>query len=244
MSANIDPQRVLKLINSMGYKNVSANELKDFTKGKINQWTVNSFFYSFEFVFVDLKKLVKYEQNSKEKPKITSKKHHPHVRHAPENIINVMIVKESSPQKIVDQAPTTKSKSIDPSAENSVQKSQKTEQPEVSTETKHSKRLLRLPKHIKTRNPKIVYKKGVGFVSDKRNGLLIRNTPIDLYQKYQEDWLKFKAFIPGESDRTQLRRSIRRKMQQRNDDDDAKVSFLFLVNTGKMVVLHANLMFA
>lgn len=166
---------------------------------------------------------MKYEQ--KPKAKTATTKHHQRTRHAPENIINVTIVKESSPQK-VDQAPTTKLKSIDTPHENSVQQDQETEQPNISDETKHSKRLLRLPKHIKTRNPKIVYKKGIA--SCRQNGVLIRNTPTDLYQKYQEDWIKFKNSIPGESSRTQLRRSIRRKMQRKDDDDDAKVSVLYL----------------
>lgn len=33
MSTSIEPKKVLQLINSMGYKNVSASELKQFTKG-------------------------------------------------------------------------------------------------------------------------------------------------------------------------------------------------------------------
>lgn len=176
--------------------------------------------YIFFCYFVDLKKLVKYEQKSK--AKVATKKHHPHpMRLAPENVINVTIVKDSSPRK-VDQTPTTKSKSIDAPRENSVQQNQETDQPNVSGETKHSKRLLR----FKTSNPRIVYKTGIARA--RQNGVLIRNTPTDLYQKYQEDWIKFKAFIPGESNRTKLRRSIRRKMQQKDDDDDAKVSVLYL----------------
>lgn len=168
--------------------------------------------------------MVKYEEKSKDKTKTTSTKHHPRIRQAPENIINVTIVKESSPQKTIDQAPTTNAKSFDPSIGNSDQQNEKADQPDAPSEAKQPKRLLRLPKHIKTRNPKIVYKKGIGVVSDRRNGLLVRNTPTDLYQKYRDDWNKFRAFIPGENDRTQLRRSIRRKMQQKADDDDAKVS--------------------
>lgn len=169
--------------------------------------------------FTDLKKLVKYE----EKSTTTSTKHHSRLRQAPENIINVTIVKESSPQK-VDQVPITTAKPIEAPPENTtLQHTENAEQPDAAGEVKRSKRLLRLPKHIKTRNPKIVYKNGIGCGA--RNGLLIRNTPTDLYRKYQDDWMKFKAFIPGESSRTQLRRSIRRKMQHKDDDDDAKVGF-------------------
>lgn len=36
MADSVDPRRVLQLINDMGYKNVSATELKEFTKGKFN----------------------------------------------------------------------------------------------------------------------------------------------------------------------------------------------------------------
>lgn len=32
-AVNVEPKKVLRLINSMGYKNVSATELKEFTKG-------------------------------------------------------------------------------------------------------------------------------------------------------------------------------------------------------------------
>lgn len=37
MADLVDPRRVLQLINDMGYKNVSASELKEFTKGKCNE---------------------------------------------------------------------------------------------------------------------------------------------------------------------------------------------------------------
>lgn len=174
--------------------------------------------------FIDLKKLVKYEQKAKDKTTIP--KHHPRMRHAPENIINVTIVKESSPKKIHSDDPTTKTKkSITASIDDSAPQNETTDQPVAPAETKESKQMFRLPKHIKTRNPKIVYKKGAG----KRNGVLIRNTPTDLYQKYQEDWTKFKAFIPGESDRMQVRQSIRRKMHHKDNDDNAKVIFIFFM---------------
>lgn len=33
-SNSVDPKEVLKLMNGLGYKNITANELKEFTKGK------------------------------------------------------------------------------------------------------------------------------------------------------------------------------------------------------------------
>lgn len=140
----------------------------------------------------------------------------PQVIRAPENVINVTIIKEASPKKY-DPLPTARvSKSIGKS-DVPVQ----TDAPEKDIEepVKQSKRLLRLPRYVKTKNPKIIKK---GIVNGVTNGVLIRNTPTDLYKKYQEDWLKFKSYIPGENHRLSVRRSVRKKMQHK-DDDNAKV---------------------
>lgn len=52
MSNTVDPKRVLKIINSMGYKNVSAQELKQFTNGKFIQIHYSdAFFNEFSFYF-------------------------------------------------------------------------------------------------------------------------------------------------------------------------------------------------
>lgn len=39
MTDSVDPKKVLKIINSMGYKNVSVDQLKSFTKGLFLQLT-------------------------------------------------------------------------------------------------------------------------------------------------------------------------------------------------------------
>lgn len=49
MSSDVDPKRVLQLINSMGYKNVSAQELKGFTKGKLQRLKLQITFVSYHF---------------------------------------------------------------------------------------------------------------------------------------------------------------------------------------------------
>lgn len=162
--------------------------------------------------FLDLKKLIKYEQKAKTSTSVNNKAQ---VIHAPENVINVTIINEKSPKKS-DVQPTTcgTSKSIQ---KTDVQAQTEPPQSEKAEQVKQSKRLLRLPKHIRTKNPKIIYKKGI------KNGALVRNTPTDLYQKYQEDWIKFKSYIPGENSRMNVRRSVRQKLQQK-EDLDAKVS--------------------
>lgn len=41
----------------------------------------------------------------------------------------------------------------------------------------------------------------------------VRNTPVDLYQKYKMDWEKFRNFIPGENKRVTVRNTMRDKMR-------------------------------
>lgn len=200
------------------------------------------------FFIADLKKLIKYEQKSKPTPSDNV----PKIVHAPENVINVTIIKEATPKKNLKRSNENEPKSVRRSnnqeQEDSVQPKTRPETEEserlsrrlsrlpshiknknrkVSTghsesETEEpvkiaAKKLVRLPSHVKNKNPKIVWKKGI-----VTGGVFVRNTPTDLYQKYQEDWTKFKSFIPGENDRQNVRRSIRKKMQQK-DEDDAKV---------------------
>lgn len=164
--------------------------------------------------FSDLKKLIKYEKKSKP----VALNGQSQVTNGPENVINVTIIKEATPKR--SQQPTTACTvktvpKIDVQAQTEPTKSEKVDQ------TKQSKLLLRLPKNIKTKNPKIIYKKGIA--SGVKNGALVRNTPTDLYQKYQEDWIKFKSYIPGENSRMNVRKSVRQKLQHTQDRDD-KVS--------------------
>lgn len=49
----------------------------------------------------------------------------------------------------------------------------------------------------------------------KRN--CVRNTPVDLYQKYKMDWEKYKNFIPGENKRDVIRNNVREKMRVKPD---------------------------
>lgn len=169
---------------------------------------------------------MKYEQNHK-----NTIANVPKVIHAPENVINVTIIKEASPTKKCDHQPATignpvqkaKVQTYTQTEPQSDGAAEKRDSDDTSVEpAKQKKKLLRLSRHIKPKNTNIIYKKGI--VSEVKNGVLIRNTPTDLYKKYQEDWVKFKSFIPGENSRSSVRRSVRKKMQQK-DEDNAKVSF-------------------
>lgn len=176
---------------------------------------------------------MKYEQRQKVSTSANVPKVIPHVVHAPENVINVTIIKEASPRKSEPPPTMRVSKSV---GKCDVQA--QTDKPEKDNEepVKQSKRLLRLPRNVKTKNPKIIYKKGI--VNGVKNGVLIRNTPTDLFKKYQDDWIKFKSYIPGENSRLNVRRSIRKKMQQK-DVDDAKVRANF--NVLSLPSFHENL---
>lgn len=50
---------------------------------------------------------------------------------------------------------------------------------------------------------------------NKCKGVIVRNTPVDLYQKYKNDWEKFKYYIPGENARERERKEVRRKLQHK-----------------------------
>lgn len=142
---------------------------------------------------------MKYEQRTKSVAQTR-----PQVIHAPENVINVTVVKEVRPTT-ADAQPTLRAKNpVDEEKENN------------SERVKQSKRLLRLPHHIRAKNAVILYKKG----KSQKGGVLVRNTPTDLFKKYQDDWQKFKSMIPGENPRTDLRNSIRKKMKQKEDMPD------------------------
>lgn len=55
--------------------------------------------------------------------------------------------------------------------------------------------------------------------------LCVRNTPLDLYQKYKKDWDRFKNYIPGESKRMDTRSAVRKKLRK-VDSAQSDVSFL------------------
>lgn len=43
--------------------------------------------------------------------------------------------------------------------------------------------------------------------------ILVKNTPVDLYQKYKCDWEKFRKYIPGENTREEVRKEVRTRLQ-------------------------------
>lgn len=143
-------------------------------------------------------------------------------KHCTENIINVTIINESKqkenvkPSESNKEVQTTETQSQLTSGANSAASSRR---------RKLSKRLLLLPKHVKTRRTNVVHKKGTGEGVD--DGILVRNTPADLYQKYQNDWNKFKSFIPGENKRRDVRESVRSRMQQKAEEPAKVKSMTF-----------------
>lgn len=44
--------------------------------------------------------------------------------------------------------------------------------------------------------------------------ILVKNTPVDLYQKYKSDWERFKKYIPGENSREEVRKVVRTRVQK------------------------------
>lgn len=169
--------------------------------------------------FSDLKKLIKYETHSKQIEKPAP------IRTEPENVINVTIVKQTlSAEEAVD-ANITYAKQPTPKAEPLPQKIDSETQTiesnlnncdKTTSKSKSMKKVLQLSKPIKTRNSNVIFKNL--NANDESDGILVRNTPTDLYQKYKSDWVKFKSYIPGENSRESVRRSVRLKMQQKIED--------------------------
>lgn len=169
--------------------------------------------------FSDLKKLIKYETHSK---KIENPAP---IRTEPENVINVTIVKQTLPTEAPVDANNTNPKQPSRKVESSPRKidteTQTIEPNKITCEKRTSrpksmKKVLQLSKPIKTRNSNVIFK---NFnANDDGDGILVRNTPTDLYQKYKRDWDKFKSYIPGENSRQSVRRSVRAKMHQKVDE--------------------------
>lgn len=50
-------------------------------------------------------------------------------------------------------------------------------------------------------------------VSKRKNKLIIRNTPTDLFQFYQKGWERFRHLLPGENSRSSVRAEVRKRME-------------------------------
>lgn len=73
MSIQLNPKDVLAHLNSMGYRNITAEQLKEFMKG--NSWIVEKPLFTGynKVIFSDLKRLIKYESKySLRSPNATS----------------------------------------------------------------------------------------------------------------------------------------------------------------------------
>lgn len=51
----------------------------------------------------------------------------------------------------------------------------------------------------------------------KSTTVCVRNNPVDLFQKYQKDWERFKKFMPGENEHAGLRRQVREKLMVKEE---------------------------
>lgn len=60
--------------------------------------------------------------------------------------------------------------------------------------------------------------------------ILVKNTPVDLYQKYKSDWEKFKKYIPGENSREDVRKEVRTRVQK-PPPPEPTVRISFALNT-------------
>lgn len=160
---------------------------------------------------------MKYETHSKH----TS--NHTHARHEPENVINVTIVKQMLPadeqhQSNDDGKVSTKQQQLivekEPQKIDTETQTIDNNRDKTTGKGKSTKKMLQLAKQMKTRNSTVLFKR----MNDANDGVLVRNTPTDLYHKYKSDWARFKSYIPGENSRQSVRESVRAKMQHKADE--------------------------
>ncbi|CAD7079453.1 unnamed protein product [Hermetia illucens] len=223
MSVSFDAREVLTHLNALGYRNISAEQLKEFIK--------------------DLKKLIKYESrigavlhaqqfeldgNRNEKD-VFSKLH--------ENQTTSIKAKYGTSAKKTETKPSSPSRKIKP--RNIFKESNQIKNPPgdiketksrpqsasttVTTNTERPKSAMDTGRRPKTPKSSRISRSARSSTDQKENRMWIRpkiphpqpprtKDPVQLYQFYQREWERFKPQLPGENDHSELRWQIRHKL--------------------------------
>lgn len=233
MPDTFDYRDILKTLNSIGYSNISAAELKAFKKGLFSDRRPYDHFISNKIHFFppDLNALIKYESGNSSKANenlhsVRKNKENEGIGRA-EILVNPNQMENCSHNQNRHQTPTRSKKTVDRGTQLD-EKKDKVKDGE-HTETERPISTEKNPSTTKQRHGRAKSK-----FPTKR--VLVKNTPVDLYQMYKRDWEKFKKFIPGENTREEVRKEVRARVQKQPPAKPT-VSFFLLLN-GMQMHLH------
>ncbi|KAG4066738.1 hypothetical protein HA402_012805 [Bradysia odoriphaga] len=203
MSVQLDPREVLAHLNSMGYRNISAEILKEFMK--------------------NLKRLITYEtryslqspQNNNVDPAahLNKKDIQNHFEKLYRTTTEATKARISARSKRADREndnPYDPYKfdriRVDEDAAREIPKKQCSVA--VSQQKRNSHNVI--PSKI---SENVVKRSQSARPASTTPSYYIRNTPTDLYQNYQREWSRFKHLLPGEHPRFSERQVIRKRME-------------------------------
>ncbi|CAO1389735.1 unnamed protein product [Diamesa tonsa] len=201
LSLSLDAKEVLFHLNYMGYRNVTKEQLK--------------------FFMTDLKKLIKYEASPREIPETVT----PSVRVSSSNFNRLFEshticsknrnIKELIKNPKINKLETKTDMALKTKAKHTLQLKDLAPKDKQPLEQKINKDPVVEKENIPTKDqhPK---RPGSKMWIRPKSAQPVRksvpkNNPVDLYNAYQKDWLKFKSNM-CESSHSELRWSIREKM--------------------------------
>jgi len=206
MSIQLDPREVLAHLNSMGYRNISADILKEFIK--------------------NLKRLITYESRYSLRS--------PNVNAAESPIfLNKNNIQDHFEKLYKTSTKATKAR-IDSTLKQSDRENddpydpykfdrQRVDEPVDARPNKQNKQGAGIQNQLKRIKPNTEPSKASENVVKRSQpprpnsapvaSYYIRNTPTDLYQNYQREWSRFKHQLPGESPRFNERQVVRKRME-------------------------------
>ena len=222
LSLSLDAKEVLFHLNYMGYRNVTKDQLKYFMTGNLKLFNRLFYFTNYFCYILDLKKLIKYESSPKEISETVT----PSVQVSSSNFNRLFeshtICSKNKKIKEPIQNPIKHNK-IEAKTDMTVKS-----KPKITLQVKNIPPKDKQPIEQKINKDPVVEKENIPTKDQhpKRPGSKMwirpksaqpvrksvpKNNPVDLYNAYQKDWLKFKGNM-CESSHSELRWSIREKM--------------------------------
>lgn len=193
-SIDIDPTFVLKYLNDLGYRNITAEQLREFVR--------------------DLKKLIKYDK-SKEQSEYQKEKIDKYFVYMKETESSRAKRSHSTNTQTSTGAPDdrtlrTNTRTNEYSKSNSAldKTAANSDTNQTSAEAINRENI---ENHVPRSRMRISEPKDVMWIRQKSATRTKKSDPVSLYQAYQNDWNRFKNQIPIDNKHQDLRWNIRKK---------------------------------